>query len=285
MHRLPIATIIACLLLAVRPSFAAVGSDSALENIELDPVTDHLHLRQHAATLKELVDKTRPEFVWNGKDCPWWAHDLLWVTHNAAGKPTFAMNRAYALKLAKVQRTERCLFDADNDAQSDWFEYAREVDENPAILARDPRRGVVYRAAWHSLPNSGTGHILITRQLFFLCDVRNHWQFIGEGPEERTGRNGLANYYQISVATRIVWTNELSAPVQVLCTETETHECPTDGNRAPGIAPLSVRRDGTFGGASPGSVRWNGLSYIIVDKDEALEAGCSRGRLEDLIHH
>ena len=272
MRRLPIAIIAVCLLLALRPSLAAVGSDSALDDVELDPAGDHLRLQQHATTLKELVDKTRPTFVWSGKDCPSWAHDLLWVTHNVAGKPTFAMNRAYALKVVKGQPAERCLFDADKDAQSDWFEYAREVDVSPAILARDPHRGVVYRAVWHSLPNSGTGHIRITRQLFLLCDASHHWRFIGEGPEERTGRYGLSNDYQISVATKIVWTNELTAPVQVLCTETETHECFTEGNQAPEVAPLSLCRDGTFGGASPAPVRWNDLSYVIAERDEPIEA-------------
>ena len=264
--------IIFVLLLA--PAFvggAATETSVPPDGLAYNPITEYIAVLERAATFESLVERTTPRFTWDAPQEPLGAHDLLWVLHNRAGKPIFAMNRAYRLRLAKDRPAESFLLGADAGAWSDWIDYAREVDEKPAVIARDPQRGVVYQAVWHSLPNTGTGHIEIERQVFLLCDGRHRWHLIGEGPCSKRGRNGLRAYGSI-VDSQARWTDDPAAPVEVRCTERMTDYCIVEGNNASPVPDLETRHDATLKGTLPATLQWDDARYVVVEKPESLES-------------
>lgn len=275
-HRIAIA--IAGVLVLFPTSARSLGSDDPARDdvftVKGVLATGHLHVRQEAATFEAMVEQVRPRFTWNERthDGVSPTRDLLWVTHDAAGKPTFTMNRAYRLQPARGEPARTYLFEADPECISDVVWYARAVDEKPTILARDLTRGVVYRAIWHSVTNSGNGRVHKTRQLFLLCDAQHRWHFIGEGPEAVTGKNGIADAYRCKVDATVRWTDALSDPVEIHCTQVQTHECPYETGLKPNVEELSTRRDCTLAGSMPSNLAWQDGVYVVIEKDEPIEA-------------
>lgn len=241
----------------------ADGADPAVprDNV-IDP---RLTVRQKAETFDALVKKVRPRFVWN--DC-----DMLWIEHDGAGKPTFAMNRAYRLRVGGHEAYY--LFEATRDFISkDNIDYTRRADATPKIIARDPRRGVVYRAVWISPTYDGTGHVQMSRQLFLFCDGQHRWHYIGEGPEEGDGRNSPSEYWSKRVESSVRWTDDPAAPVEVTTTQIRTSELLVGDGVNPASGPLDVRRDAVLGGSMPASLRWSESEYVVVgDKGEMRDA-------------
>lgn len=228
----------------------------------LDP---HLTIHQKAPTLDALVKQVRPRFVWND-------YDLLWVVHDEAGKVGFAMNRAYALELPGDGGTAYLLeADAEYVCKAS-LGYTRAVDKSPTIIARDPVRGVVYRTTWNSAEYEGTGHVRSSRDLFLLCDGKHRWHFLGEGPEQSTGRNGPVDFYSGRLDVSVRWTDQPAAPVEIHFSQVTKWETPGRQELDYEYPSLVVRKDGVLGGGMPGSIRWVGSEYTQPVPGERLDS-------------
>ncbi len=238
---------------------------------------DCLAIRQHAATVDALVQITQPKFVSNGTD-------LLWITHDSAGKVGFAMNRAYHLQIGPEQPAWYLLESHDNwldPPDRPWIPYTRCVDPNPKIVARDPVRGVVYQTCWNSAPLSGSGADTTTRNIFLLCDGSHHWHLLGEGPIADSGADGISEYRSQSVEADVTWTDDSSSPVKLNFVLLSKDDWGMDDDN-PNHPTLTIRQRmvpgpvDTAGVAEgidpadigPGPFKQQGPQYVILTNDE-----------------
>jgi hypothetical protein len=238
---------------------------------------DCLAIRQHAATLDALIQITQPKFVWNGTD-------LLWITHDGAGKVGFAMNRAYHLQIGREQPAWYLLESHDNwldPPDRPWIPYTRCADPNPKIVARDPIRGVVYQACWGSAPLSGSGADTSTRNIFLLCDGTHHWRLLSDGPIGESGALGVSEYRSQSVEADVAWTDDGSSPVKLnfvllskddwgMDDDNPNHPTLTIRQRmVPGPLDTAGVADGVGpADISPGPFKQQGPQYVILTNDE-----------------
>jgi hypothetical protein len=138
-----------------------------------------------------VVLRTKPQFVWNKQD-------MLWIMHDDAGNPVFAMNRAYSLSIGNAGSASYLLeaIDAYQDsANGPQFSYTRAVDTNPTIIASDPDGGVLYQVHWPSSLSEGDGGIILTRNIILYCDADHGWHFLLEGPTTARGIHGAYEYF------------------------------------------------------------------------------------------
>jgi hypothetical protein len=80
------------LCFSLSASEAAESTASSGPTDTLTKLPDGLNIRRQFSTFDTIVQRTGPTFVWDG-------HDMTWISSDASGKPVFAMNRAYDLKL------------------------------------------------------------------------------------------------------------------------------------------------------------------------------------------
>jgi hypothetical protein len=108
----------------------------------------------------------------------------------------------------------------------------------------------------------------------FLTSARSS----GDDDLRRDGvfRNGIDDSYRRTVEATVHWTDDVSDPVEIHCTEIETHECPTKTGRKPEVEELSTRRDCTLAGSMPANRMWKDGTYVVIEKDEPFEALASR---------
>ena len=80
---------------------------------DLDPQPNDLPggliIRLQAADFDAIVHQAKPDFVWNGTH-------MLWITHDASGRPAFTMDHAYTVQLTGQRDSVCCLFDCDGYA-------------------------------------------------------------------------------------------------------------------------------------------------------------------------
>ena len=258
------------LVLLMCVSFSLADELSPWDASDTSLSAEHFHIRQQAASLDELLAKTKPRFVCEAPDTPC-ARDLIWIMHDGAGKPVFSMNRAYSLQFGKKDPPQIFLLEADLEASCDFLEYARYVDEKPVIVTRDPKRGVVYRAHWPRL-SEGRGRYDIDRVLYFLCDVEHRWRFIGEGPQETNDRSNVDHGQTSAIEQTVRWTDDPAAPVEIHCVERTIHGPVILAEDDPGPPELEVRHNCTLSGKLPATTRSEQDVYVAIDKDEAFDA-------------
>jgi hypothetical protein len=204
MSRLPFLPIWLLLFFAIdaraQNSFPA-GEPPQAGVMAVDRLPDQLKIRRQAASFDELVLRTKPQFVWNKQD-------MLWIMHDDAGNPVFAMNRAYSLSIGNAGSASYLLeaIDAYQDsANGPQFSYTRAVDTNPTIIASDPDGGVLYQVHWPSSLSEGDGGIILTRNIILYCDADHGWHFLLEGPTTARGIQGAYEYFsQCDLPPRII---------------------------------------------------------------------------------
>jgi hypothetical protein len=259
------------------PASATTQPDFTL----VDKLADGLKVRKHAANFTALVDLTKPKIVFGGRD-------MIWVMHDPAGKPIFAMNRAYDMQIGKEQ--PGCyLFDSNDSYYTDppddtVLVYTRFVDTHPIVVARDLDRGVVYQARWDSAPQSGSGAFTDTRNIFLLCDGSHHWHFLAEGPIGTRGRCGYDERFDDSVSADAQWPSDPNQPAQLSFTLSTTDSWGYDGDAYHEF--MTVRRKMTPGQVDnpdfvdPADTADNSLRpfkrqgpyYVIAAKSESLDS-------------
>jgi len=256
----------------------------------LDKLNDRLKIRQAAGNFTALADMTRPKFIWGGRN-------MLWIMHDGAGKPMFAMNRAYALQIGRQQPACYLLESHDyywDDPDGPTLIYTRFVDEHPLVVARDPSRGVIYQARWDSAPQSGSGAITQTRNIFLLCDGEHRWHLLGEGPIGSGGQCGGDEQINDAVEADSRWTGNPAHPVELSFTMLTTdlwdydgenfHESMTVRRRmAPGPVDSSgYAKPEMAVDMSPGPFKRGGPYYLIASKGELLDSFVRRLCHQDL---
>lgn len=144
-------------LLRVAPIFAGeavpASATTQPDMTVLEKLDDTLQVRRQANSFSALVDLTRPNLVWGGRD-------MLWITRDDFGKPGFAMNRAYPLQVGRDRPAWYLMESHDfwlDTGDSPWIPYTYFFDHDPVVVARDRARGVIYQARWTSAPESGSG--------------------------------------------------------------------------------------------------------------------------------
>jgi hypothetical protein len=71
----------------------------------------------------------------------------------------------------------------------------------------------VYQARWPSAPQSGSGALTETRNIFLLYDGEHRWHLLGEGPSAWHGALGADEYYVQSIEAKVTWTDDAKHPV------------------------------------------------------------------------
>jgi hypothetical protein len=259
------------------PASATTQPDFTL----VDKLADGLKVRKHAANFTALADLTKPKLIFGGRD-------MVWVMHDPAGKPIFAMNRAYDLQIGKDQPACYLLDSNDNyfvdPPDGPTLIYTRFVDAHPIIVARDPVHGVVYQAHWDSAPESGSGAYTDTRNIFLLCDGNHRWHFLTEGPIGTGGRCGYDEHFDDAVSADVQWTSDPTQPVQLFFTLSTTDSWGFDGDMyhnfmtvrrkvIPGQSDIQGVADAEDpGDFAPGPFKRQGPYYVIAGKSESLDS-------------
>ena len=236
---IPFAILSSALLVfaAAKPPFPEVEGRTT----QMDALDPQLKIRHQASTLNALIADTKPTFIVSPLD-------LVWLTHDADGKPNFILNQVYYLKTDRGHAI--CLLEADHEyiAEAD-IEYFRTLDNKPLVLARHPKWGVVYEAEWPSAVISGTGAMQSFRHLFFLCDGTHHWHFVGEGPEGNFHKSSASEYTTTGIEAKVRWTDDPDQPVTITCTQVKLNVIGDDSHE--------VRRVATLSGKLPASLKWS----------------------------
>ncbi len=257
----------------------------------LDKLDDRLKIGQTAGNFTALADLTRPKFIWGGRD-------MLWIMHDGAGKPMFAMNRAYDLKIGTQQPAWFLLESHDywwDDPDGPMLIYTRFVDAHPLVVVRDPTRGVIYQARWDSAPQSGSGAITQTRNIFLLCDGEHRWHLLGEGPIGSRGQCGGDEQINDAVEADARWAGNPAHPVELSFTMLTTDLWDYDGENF--HESMTVRRRMALGpvdssgysnpeavaDTSPGPFKRQGAYYVIASKRESLDSFVRRFCRLDLL--
>ena len=255
----------------------------------LDPLADGTEVVARAATLADLIRLARPRFVWDGRN-------LLWVTHDPAGRVGFRMNRAVRVTTADGIAAWCLLAGGPNwDVADEDNRYAQADDPAPVVVARHPTAGVVYQARWQSQPQSGTGHGTDQRTVILLCDGRHRWQLLGEGPTvTNSWRLGGAAWNTAAVEARAAWTGDADRPVRLSYVVAETDHwgltneqgCDTPGHptrtirweAVPGRPSAATGPAGRVDPADdpPGRFVRAGLRYVLADRAELVDAWATR---------
>lgn len=281
-----VSTVISVVICAVLSVVRADAGSQRLEADELAKLDDALMVRYRAESFDSLVRLTRPRLTWRGRD-------MLWVTHDAAGRVGFVMNRAYDFG---QPGPGFCLLEADGycwpDAQQGAFRYTHATDTAPTIVARNPKRGVVYHARWQSAPQTGSGRLTDTRHLFLLCDELHRWHLLGEGPVTSDGANGADEVDEQTIETGAKWTRVPGHPVNLAFTLLATKQwgLSGDGQIDPHHPSLTIRWDMVAGksdtgglvdgigpdDAAPGPFMTKPPPYIIASESEPLQGLAKR---------
>ena len=231
-------------LVAADISVAGYGNAACTPQADIqttDKLPNSLANLQQAKDFDSLVQLTKPKFTWG-------ARDMLWVVHDITGRVGFTMNRAYHLRIGHSPQA-CCLLNAkgyylDLNEQAIYCSYTAFNDLHSIIVARDPRRGVVYQVRWKSAPEEGSGAMTVTRNIFLLCDGEHRWHFLGEGPAGSSACCGVDRYSADRVEARATWTDNTSTPLRFQLTFLTEYDWDIGGRDlgTPGIPSLTVHR-------------------------------------------
>jgi hypothetical protein len=275
--------VLSILLLVFAQKYVAAAPTTQPDLIVVDQLNPLLKIRAQAPSLFALLQSAKPNFIFGDGS-------LLWVRHNVDRTPVFAMDRIYNLQIGKQQPAFYLLeshdyyLDSPDDAD---FIYTHYLDEHSKVVARDPLRGVVYQALWISAPQSGSGGITETRNIFLLCDGKHRWRFLCEGPVGESGALGADEDYSDSVKADVRWTGNDAVPVNLSFTLLTTHNWRWDsGGHDFSYDSITERQKMVPGPVDtggyehpqdavdfqPGSFVPQGPKFIIATKDESLDS-------------
>src|SRR5690242_6621280 len=192
-----------------------------------------LSIRVEADSRQALIEKTKPAFVWNGRD-------MMWVEKDKNGQPEFILDEAYIYQ-PTYQPPRWVLLDTQDAPFDEWYgavmgnnlhgvaplhrtvpvadNDAGVIGDYAVIKSANPRFGTVYEIGWQKLMANGTCLCEFNRRLYILHDRKDRWHFLGEGPAEGHGHNG-----NTIVESKVVWndlmTNEIPLQLQFHCIDT-----------------------------------------------------------------
>jgi hypothetical protein len=207
--------------------------------------------------------------------------------HDAAGKPMFAMNRAYDLQIGKQRRGCYLLESHDycwDDPDVPMLIYTRYEDAHPLVVERDLSRSVIYQARWDSAPQSGSGGITQTRNIFLLCDGEHRWHLLGEGPIGSGGQCGGDEQINDAAEADAQWAGNPAHPVELsftmLTTDLWDYDCEKFNESmtvrrkmVPGpVDPSGYSNPEVAADLSPGPFKRQGPYYMIASKNESLDS-------------
>lgn len=189
-----------------------------------------LSIRVEADSLKALIQKTKPNFVWNGRD-------MMWVENDKNGQPEFILDEAYIYQPTN-QPLRWVLLDTRDAPFDEWYGAVMgnnlhgvatlhptvPVADNDAgvmgdyavIKSTNPRFGTVYEIGWQKLMANGTCLCNFNRRIYVLKDGQDRWHFLGEGPAAGSGRG-----FESTMEAKVVWdgsiTNANPLQIQFCC--------------------------------------------------------------------
>jgi hypothetical protein len=240
-------------------------------------------------TLAGLVAVAKPLACWDH----FYATSLLWVTTDSAGVPSFTLGTAgwfrngkgppfWAVVKIPPAAANDFLYDGDlrqldahnlplveqpstNDQGSG--DYAR-------VLAVDGGGGATLFELGTEFDAEGSGHSVEQRRIFVLRKADRSWQFVGEGPEESSGKSGVEDESSSATYTA-VFTHDPAEPVAISVATTDSHAVCSDAPFVPGAPDddpdLTTQRDGLLDGPLPSGFHWVSPTYVVVEKADTVD--------------
>ncbi|MGA2233219.1 MAG: hypothetical protein ABSH22_20140 [Tepidisphaeraceae bacterium] len=244
---------------------------------DLDPQANGLPggliIRRQAEDFDAMVRQTKPDFVWNGAD-------MLWITHDASGKPGFTMDHAYMVELTGQSKKTCCLFSCDGYALAGGdgpeYPFTFESAAQSEKIAQDSKWGAVYQARWPSVGDMGSGCDRDTRNIFLLCDAKNQWHLLGDGPFANSHQNGSGDSTVETVKADVRWTGGAAHPAELSFTLLIARNWDWDPQTSFSMiidCKLTTKPENKpFDEGDRGSFMVQGHHYVIADKSESLAA-------------
>lgn len=238
----------------------------------LRDASDRSRIRAEAETFEALVQKTKPDAVWNGRD-------MLWVEADPGAGTRFVCDRAYVFHPPGAYRTWVLMepgFRAGEDARRvmPLLASKRSSDSGPGdyaiAAAARPGGGTVYELGWQDGP-MGSGNWFRRSRLFVLRDASGRWRVIGPGVDEPSGHGaGNNSSYGTTVERSVEWTGDAEAPVRIRFARrvwlTEVGEEPV------GLPDIEILSELVLEGPLPAVLKPAGRDYVVVGENDTLDA-------------
>jgi hypothetical protein len=257
------------MLCAIVSFVAPLLAEDQLTSAAWLETTDQVDVLFEARSLKKLVDRAKPDFVWK-------QHDMLWIKPQRDGRIAFVFHRAATVDSNPTNKhwvVARPKADVEYIGSIDcnYFYHEVKVPEHDAheAFAEKPGIGAIYRIGWESEPSNGTGNYRAVRDVLLLRQINGKWKLLGEGAETSSSRNGMVDHTAEKADYRIQWLDDQANPVRIFATRTRTKYCPTDKDDSSVPKDLNTYLEGTLDLSSK-QMRWGEHEYLIVAEGDSL---------------
>jgi hypothetical protein len=231
-------------------------------------------VQTEASSWEELVERADPTLLLGD-----W--EMLWVERDGNSRLRFVINRAFVVvpedsKPRWVLLTGRgahwWIGAFANRSVSALCESPPVHDTGPGdyavVLSRGPDDRVLYEVGREHGP-CGSGNVVSGRRFYVFGDHEGNWRFIGEGPEEVSGKLGYGHGYGHSVRRTVRWTGDTQAPVRLEFISSRSDAELGEGQI--GLPYNVVYRDCVLEGQPPATLREGGRWYALVKRGETLD--------------
>ncbi|MHC4714680.1 MAG: FG-GAP repeat domain-containing protein [Planctomycetota bacterium] len=253
-------------------------------SVVLEGLKEGWAVRMEAPTLAALLDKAKPDIVFN-------TVDMMWADTGDDDRMRFTLDRAFRFHV-EGQPTKWVLVASGvrGDLQLSG-QYTRRVIEVAEAIPREDHWpsyaivksasdefGTLYEIGWQGVGGiGGSGNHEGRSVLYVLRDDAGRWRFIGEGPGECNGRSGGEYTFLYSVESTVVWTGDPESPVEVrfVCRDAKyqgglsDYEIPADIVRRDYVSYTEAVLEGPY----PASLRrTTEHPYMVVEEDETFDS-------------
>jgi len=256
-----------------------------------------LKFHMQADTLDNLLKQAKPDFTWTGaliegvttgETRPRTDRDLMWITTDVKGNPTFRMERALMWE-GKNKAVKWVLPEQRDDYQHPNIDDGLSlpvhltVEKKPArdqfrsyavLKGQHPKWGEVYELCWvpEVVNCRGSHHWWQERLIYVWQDASKKWHLIGEGPPASSGHDsGL--YEADSQGSEIRWRD--GQPTILIMITSIVKSIPRNKSELyQGFPTLETRQDSslTLGkDGLAGTYKCEGGKYLMTDKGDSLD--------------